>query len=407
MKNKNKYLYTMLASSLLLAISTQSNAEITINGFASIRATSVDSDTGAAPYARYKGDGDISFKDESLFALQMSSDLGEGLSATVQLLAEGRNDFELEAAWAYLNYSINDTHTLTVGRFAHPLFNQSQYENVGYAHNYGRLPKAVYDDFDFNKIEGVTLDSTYFVGDYTIETKLLYGNWESGGAVEFKDEIGFNLSLSYDWWKVFGGYLVAEFDSAPLDAAILDPVIDTIIAAASVPVLAEDNVTVLVPAVSAAEAERFRNNSRSSGVDAAYWYVGFDVNYNNFLVSAEKAEYVAEESILEVNGGWFVSLGYRFNEHVVTLHHENLDDDTNDGFLDGITHPVLIQVGTAVNAGIANQRGDVNGITWRYDFHPSAALKVDYLKGEVLGAAPSGAAVGDFDLWSVGVDMVF
>ena len=115
-------------SALPLAIfSGHAFADINFNGFASIRATAADSDGGTSPFETLKGDGDISFKDESLFAIQASADLGEGLTATVQLMAEGINEFDVEARWAYLTYEINDTHRVSAGRVANPIFFQSQY----------------------------------------------------------------------------------------------------------------------------------------------------------------------------------------------------------------------------------------------------------------------------------------
>ena len=120
----------------------------------------------------------MTFKDESLFALQARANLGDGLSATIQLMAEGVNEFEAEAKWAYLTYELNDQHSVSAGRFANPIFFQSQYEKVGFAHNYSRLPKAVYIGFDFSTIEGIALDSSFLLGDYSLDTKLLYGNWQ-------------------------------------------------------------------------------------------------------------------------------------------------------------------------------------------------------------------------------------
>lgn len=66
------------------AFAPAAHSEITFNGFASFRATAADNDgTASTPFSSLKGGGDISFKDESLFAIQASSDLGEGFSATV------------------------------------------------------------------------------------------------------------------------------------------------------------------------------------------------------------------------------------------------------------------------------------------------------------------------------------
>ena len=184
------------------------SAEITLNGFASIRSTVVDSDNGTSPFSTYKGNGDISFKDESLFAIQARADLSDGLSVTVQFMAEGANDFDVEARWAYLTYELSDNHQLSAGRFANPIFFQSQYEKVGYAHNFARLPKAVYIGLDFSTIEGISFDSSFYLDDYTLETKLLYGNWSgdtylaSTSTTEsygFKDLYSVNVTLKGDW----------------------------------------------------------------------------------------------------------------------------------------------------------------------------------------------------------------
>lgn len=68
-------LYTSV-SLLSLLLSSAVFADVRFNGFASVRATAVDSDTGVSPFVINKGDGDISFKDDSLFALQASSRSG-------------------------------------------------------------------------------------------------------------------------------------------------------------------------------------------------------------------------------------------------------------------------------------------------------------------------------------------
>lgn len=111
---------TMLAVSAVCSGAAQ--ADIQLNGYASIRATTVDSDGGGLGFGGLTANGEMTFKDESVFALQARSDLGDGLSATIQLMAEGSKDFEAEAKWAYLTYELNDQHSVSAGRFANPIF---------------------------------------------------------------------------------------------------------------------------------------------------------------------------------------------------------------------------------------------------------------------------------------------
>lgn len=376
------------------------HAELTFNGFASIRAVSADADgVQGTPFANLKGDGDISFKDESLFAIQASADLGEGLSATVQLLAEGPEGFDVGAEWAYLSYDLNDSHKLSVGRFANPIFFQSQYENVGYAHNYATLPRAVYIGFDFNTIEGIALDSSFDVGDYVLQTKLLYGNWD--GESFFRatnselswgvtDLMAVNATLVGDWWNLFAGGFTTEIEGGQLDTAIYGlfaPSVDALVAAGG---------------ATTADAEQFRNALAWNGLDGVYWYAGFNGEYNNVIFEFEYASYAIDDGSDAPNDVYYAALGYRFDSTVITLHYENYEQDTDYTFTNRIFNPVLNGVAEGYMDSLAIDDFDAWGIDIRYDFHPSAAFKFGYVTGE-----RDIAGIGDYDIISAGVDVVF
>lgn len=390
--------WVRFAAASLILLAPNAYAEINFNGFASIRATSLDSDTGASPFSQLRGDGDVSFKDESLFAIQATSDLGEGLSATVQLMAEGTNDFDVEARWAYLSYTLNDTHRLSAGRFANPIFYQSQYEKVGYAHNFARLPKAVYIGFNFSVIDGIALDSTFFLGDLTLETKLLYGNWDGTVFISvtgqdetlgLKDLTSLNLALSGDWWTIFAGGFLSELDGGTLD---------NVYRALAAPGIA----AALQAGATQQDVENLDAALISDGKDGIYWFAGFSIDYNNFLVDFEYADYRIDDAADAPNDVWYLALGYRFGNSVITVHTEDYNQDPDYDFLGAVSHPILQATGRGIQDALGQQKFDGYGVTYRYDFHPSAALKVDYFSGEDV--RPS---VGDYTIWSVGVDLVF
>ncbi len=374
------------------------HADITLNGFASIRGTSVSSDGGLEPFPGFE-EGELSFNPESLFALQAQADIGEGLTATIQLFGEGRNDFEVDARWAYLSYQLSDRHRLSAGRFANPIFHQSEYEKVGYAHNFSRLPKAVYIDFEFSTIEGIALDSQYNIGDYNLSTKVLFGGW-SGEAfsavtnnfVDFGMDniISANAAFAGDWWQVFGGVFGAEIDGASIDSSTVFP-----LAAAGINAARNTGAT-------AAQIDNFRSRIGWDGKDAFYWFSGFAIDHNNWLLDFEFVDYVVKDSTDATNQSWYLALGRRFDNVVVTVHTEDYAQSPDHAFLNGVTHPALLATGRGINNAFGQREFDGVGLSVRYDFHPSAALKVDYFSG-----TDTRAAVGDYQLMSFGIDLVF
>ncbi len=386
----------------LIAISCTpaSFAEIRLNGFASIHMSSLNSDNGGTPFSQYN-EGTFSFKDESLFALQASSDLGDGLTATVQFVGEGKDDFAIDARWAYLSYTLNDTHTLSAGRFANPIFYQSEYEKVGFAHNYARLPKAVYAGFDFSTIEGVALDSNFYVGDYTLTTKLLYGNWDGSvflsttGQDEFfglKNLLSARATLAGDGWNVFAGSFIAEMEGGTIDQ-------NAIIGAAAPGIAAAQAL-----GATQAQVDNFIDSVKWDGKDGIYSYLGFNVDRNRFIVDFEFASYGVKDSSDGWNDTWFFGVGYRLSDTLAVIVHteENKQDGADTDFLDGVSNPVLFATGAAIKESLSFSEYEGTGVTMRYDFHPSATLKADYFMGE-----STRTDIGDYSIFSVGVDLVF
>lgn len=372
-------------------------AEVTFNGFANIRAGQMFETEGNNPQIpNFYVNDDLNYKDESLFAIQTTADLGSNLSATIQLMSEGKNDFEVQAAWAYLAYKLNDSHTIKAGKMANPIFYQSEYENVGYAHNTAKLPKSVYWGFEFSTVEGISLDSSFNLGnDYTLKTKALFGSWsgdvfESSSseyyAMNSKDIISLSAELNKDWWNVFGGYLTTKIESPDLDQRLLYPL---------------TNRGVLLSGATEEEINLFRDKIAFEG-KGEYWYTGTKMEYADFIFDAEYANYVISESSDAKNKVWYAALGYRFDQYVVTYSHEKYDQEVDYSFLEGVTNPVLLATGKALHNQLASRKMDMDVVSLRWDFHPSAAFKMDYFMGN-----DKRDNYGDFKGFSLGVDLVF
>jgi hypothetical protein len=137
----------------LLVSAAGASAEINFRGFGSVvggQAVSVDEGQKVLGYT-----DTVNFKQDSLMALQMDSDLGDGLSATMQLISRGKDDFDLNVEWAYLTYELTDELQVSAGRIRAPFYRYSDFLDVRYAYNWVTAPERVYA-FDFPGYDGLS-----------------------------------------------------------------------------------------------------------------------------------------------------------------------------------------------------------------------------------------------------------
>lgn len=399
---KHKSLYLMLSGILC---SPFASAEIKWNGFASVRATYASYEDIVVPVNLLPEDNTLSFEDDSLFGLQAKSNLSDGLTATIQMVAEGRNDFDVEARWAYLSYNIDKHFTLHVGRMANPIFYQSEYELVGFAHDYARLPKSVYYGYEFNVVDGIAIDSKHLLGNYLLKTKTLYGNWkgdifvvsiDQDLAAEFDGLFSFRAELSSDNWAVFSGVMLAEFEDTPGLVSFLEGNAQAGVNAAT------------ANGATAEQGQRLFDLISYANKDVTYSYTGFNWQYEKFFSSFEYVTGSVDDTALGDIDAWYLSLGYRLDDFTLTLRKESLDRDYRPESFDYLEHPVLIAVAQGVNLSTSGSLIDGIGFGVRYDFHPNAALKLDYFDGK--DDRPVGLPLGiegNFKLATIGVDVIF
>jgi len=376
-----------VAVAICCALATSSaSAEVRINGFASIvGGKSLDSDQTLYGY-----DDDISFKNESVFALQLTADLQEKLTATAQIVARGENDFDADFEWAYLTYEFSDDLQLSAGKMRLPLFRYSDFLDVGYTYRWVRPPQSVYN-LPFSTYEGLSLLHTTQLGDWDSTVQVVYGSFDDNIAVvsvngdtELNNMAGVNWSLSYDWFSARAAYFVA------------DTSID----------IADDTTDGMV--INGFE-EALRNSGFSEQAndiainedDSYFLAFGFSIDYNNILFDAEYTEFEVKNSALAKQTQYYTSLGYRMDEWLVHLTYENNDDEHDSNRYNAL--PNVPQLNDGLNQVLEGSKAKSNVYTIgaRYDFHPMAALKVDFsrLKDDISNT--------ETDVVAVGVDLVF
>jgi hypothetical protein len=401
MKNK-------LAAAIIVALGATSAsalaADTRINGFASINAgVMMDEDTSLFGYS-----DTISFKPESLFALQIASDLGDGLSATAQIMSRGKNDYAAEFEWAYVSYEISDSTQINAGKLRIPFYRYSDFLDVGYAYTWARPPQTVYN-LAFSTFDGLSIVNNHTIGDWDSTVQAVYGSYD--GSVDLVSDydpasleniFGVNWTLSYDWFTARAVYMFADtsisFENEPF--VDVDDGTDTgTLVKTQALNKAFDDFGALLP-----EA---KDNLEVKDDFGSFFGIGFSVDYNNILIDAEFTKVEVEDSIVTTQEQHYVSVGYRFDSvtvYAITEHGEKTNDDSYVSEL-----PSLYQAGYAGLLATQNEETDGLTVGLRYNFHPSAALKVDYTTYDTLAFDSD---IGTFEsvessALTVGVSLVF
>ncbi|MFY8273198.1 porin [Pseudoalteromonas sp. SSDWG2] len=392
----------LLALSIVTGLlSTSASAEIRINGFASITAgmTLDDGDT------LFGYNDEFSLKPESLFALQVSADLQEKLSATAQIIARGENDFDAEFEWAYITYELTENTQLSAGKMRIPFYRYSDFLDVGYAYRWIRPPQSVYN-LSFSTYEGLSLLHNSTLGEWDSSLQLMFGAVDddiaavsSSDAAKLNDTLGFNWTLSKDWFSARAAYFISE---------------------ATIDLSNSAQLSALIGGLNGFGLTEQASNLAIDEDDAYFAAIGFSIDYEDILVDAEYTEFEVDNSILAKQQQYYVSLGYRIDEWTLSLTYEDNDDDNDASEFNTVPTSITTQLGPIpvstnptdpnapllrdlTNFALASQSAADNSysVGARYNFHPAAAFKVDFTQVDY--------EISDTktEILSIGVDIVF
>lgn len=347
-----------------LLLSSPVLAEVTISGFASIVGGQVIEGSGVDEFdlpptflADYPLVGayeeELSFKPDTLFGLQFSADLLDGLTATAQIVSRGADDFDVSFEWAYISYELNEHWTLQGGKKRLPLYYYSDFFDVGYAYPWIRPPADNYTWQIFN-YTGVSALYNYLVGDWTLSGQFYYGS-EDDEPNKLLSEFFF-LEPTREIWNDIGG-VVLQLNRDWLDIRVTH--------------MQYTN-------------ERYIGDVQqvwdgSTDRKGKFYGLSVNIDYENFLLLTELNRLDLSGTDLDT---YMVTLGYRIGDFMPYAGYA----DFNDG-----------------------EGGEVHNTTSlgiRWDFHPSAAFKLQYDDVEDNGG-PGLKVAGDSKSVSFGVDLVF
>ncbi|WP_185233361.1 porin [Teredinibacter franksiae] len=362
MKKHRRLAFVCLAGSLCAS----SYADLNMNGFATMAGGMTFSDEESLDgYDNY-----LSFTENSLLGIQIKADLGDKLTATAQIISKGSENWNAKFEWAYIGYEASDNIKILLGRQRAPYYNYSDYLDVSYAYHWITPPESVYN-LPFDTTNGVGAVITNELGPFESTLHFVYGAHENTINVQGEEaltEVGAQISaawnLNWEWLSLRFGY--SEADRLKLHIQQMEAL------AAG---WAEAGFDQFVPIISTSD-----DDNSGSFLD-----LGFTVDYENWLINAEYTELsLTGVPLSDTRSAWYTSVGYRFG-NVMPHFTFGKDDETpiDDSFLDDV--PLGIDPGldglVAVTSELINSATNeaeyyILGVRW--DFHGSAAFKLDY-----------------------------
>tara|TARA_R110000868_G_scaffold8038_11_gene41677 strand:- start:1466 stop:2590 length:1125 start_codon:yes stop_codon:yes gene_type:complete len=343
---------------LSTAVSFAAQAEVRINGFANLIGGLTSSDDTLYGY-----DDNISFSEESVFAIQLSGDINDKMTATGQLVARGVNDYDAKFEWAYISYQASDNIKVSAGRLRQPFFRYSASQDVGYSYHWIAPPPAVYD-IGVSNIDGVKVEYSTYAGDWEYNLQFSYGHLEADnaqGLLKGDNAFLFAAEATYEWFKI---------------RAMVEPITITLI---------NSDIDALLGNLTALGLDGLRSDLdlvEKSGIFAG---IGVEIDTYDWFVLAEFTEASVDESFFQPWQSYYVSAGFRTGKWTPSITFESFDSVNELKYLDQVAVlPAELQPAVGgITAGlqIAGQRKfDVASLAVRYDLDTNIALKADISK---------------------------
>jgi hypothetical protein len=373
---KKKFINNQLCA---IALSTffagTANAEITLNGFATIGAGQVLSGNSLYDY-----DDTIDYKPDSLVGLQVSSDLGNGLGVTTQIISRGSDEWDASFEWAYISYDVNDDWRFLFGRQRAPQKIYSDFVDVGYAYPWITPPRGLYSP-SFDSFDGVGSIYNFTLGSYDSNFHVMVGRTADN---PFGDDVVDSIDISnfmVGAFTITDGFITARAAVGSRKAEVVIPGIDTVDDQPGL--VAQWESLALNPALAA------------TGIDFAT--IGNDIAINDntmFYTAALKADFshgfaVIEweendygDSLLGQSKNWYIAGGVNITTDVIVFatYGESVTE------VDSLSSPdqaaglgldlLIIGSKAAMSDQLIDEKYYTLGARW--NFHDSAALKIEY-----------------------------
>ncbi|MDM5176952.1 porin [Massilia sp. DJPM01] len=397
----NQPLRLTLATAILAAFSLSSHAAdaptVTISGFGTAALTATDTDD--VEYARFNQAAGVGKSPragvDSNFGIQGTARMNDWLSFTAQGLARknARDSYGAELSWAFAKFKVSDEISIRVGRIGMPIYMISDFRQVGYANTMIRPSQEVYGQIYGDSYDGVDAMYQHNFGDTTVTAQIGVGTMSAritdNNRIKYKPATTVNIVAE-------NGPFTVRFGRADAKVSVED----------------SESIDGLIATLHKVGMSKVANDLSVTDVDGSFTSLGFTMDYKNILVQGEYAVRKTDSLTLPDTSSYYAMLGYRFGKVTPYYYYGTVKQDSARTYTGLPASGPLAALGAGVNVAIKAGLQTSNALGVRWDFHKSAALKVqvDRIKprdgaGTFLRAKPGFSDT--VNVYAAGIDFVF
>ncbi len=188
------------------------SSPFTFSGFGSFSLTQLSEDV-----ISFSGESDdLSVNPHSLLGIQLNADIAPKTEAVIQVVAEGRENYELDVDWLYVSYGFDEQLSFKAGRFVFAAFMESANAKVGYTYAPVTAVDEIYALTFVENLDGLSLDYRFTWGAGIHNLNIVWGNRENSiqeGTIRYTVEnlLGFALESEFGPWQLrFAAYNTDE-----------------------------------------------------------------------------------------------------------------------------------------------------------------------------------------------------
>lgn len=170
-------------------------------------------------------DRSLSFNPDSRFGLQAIAKIDDKTNVTGQITGQGSNGFAPTVDWAYLSHDISNTLTLQAGRKRLPLYQYSDYANLGYAYPWIRPPADLYG-WQIVNYNGANLLYRNAWNDLALRANAWMGREDDTNNRMLSKLYYGDKKIEESWKNIFGSYVELTWDPFTARIVYMNNVVD-------------------------------------------------------------------------------------------------------------------------------------------------------------------------------------
>ena len=397
------------------------NTDVQFSGFASlVYARSVHADTeGLLNNMSDAGE----YRDYNIIGLRMNADLYDKVSFTAQMVSYGSENYDPEFDWIFASFELTDELRLDIGKTRIPMYYYSDFIDVGYAYQWIKPPSTVYvaGRSFFQSVEGLKLSYITTMDEWESELLGFGGKTEQHfSSIDGKDQIdlyihnlmGAAWTVEHDWLMLRAVYVQGDITLGGYSSfdALLSAIQGLGAAINTIQPYVDQNITPI-------NIGPFEDMVALKNDTLTFSGIGTSVDFDHVFAIVEISQSLFDDNIAANNSvGGYMTVGVRL-PHRITLsttygqRHQNANQHILRAYQSLVYNylPLIPLTSSSSDASIQAAVAAVNeyldgdhvydmgdiirnainvaqdktireySVQFRWDFHPSAAFKFEYL----------------------------